>query len=62
MLGQLGTQYLPREMSSAVFQLTEPSLTPTVPRSQGFIPTAQTDAPPVTEKFSLNTAESLELF
>lgn len=56
---------LPRQMSRAVFQLTEPSLIPAASQSQGSIPTAS-DAPPrpprsVTAKHSHNGAESWEL-
>lgn len=57
-LHQLRTQHQPTEMNRVVSQLTEPSLTPTAPYSQGSIPSVQMGVPAVTSKCSLNRAES----
>lgn len=57
-LYQLRTQHLPKEMNRVISQLTEPSLTPTAPFSQGSIPNAQMGVPAVISKCSLNRAES----
>lgn len=53
---------LPREVSRAVFQLTDSSLTPAASQSWGSSPLPQMDTTTVTAKCSRNGVESEELF